>query len=377
VGGAGDMEHVVRACERDTFVARVGMGVLFRRAALAWIAVSAAACASLSGLSTSSHDAAVDAAAVHDAAVDAGPKAPVAFLFGGSTAEGDGNVTPLSDTWSFNGDAWAHVAAPEGPMGRNGMSATVLGSQVVLFGGIADENFLNDTWGFSDDFWTELDDGSGNAPSPRAGPGFAALGSHIVLFGGVNDGFGMNDTWLWDGMHWSQVNPTTSPASRDGMVMMPFKGGVVLFGGDNNGNTGFDDTWTWDGTNWTELHPAHHPPARAYAMSALQTGEGEGGGDDSVLLVFGGLVIESISALGDMWTWNGTDWTELHPPRAPVARLGGMMASIPTGAVLFGGRNSDSSESYGDTWLWDGTTWAESHAIGPDARSAGVMMSAP
>jgi hypothetical protein len=62
------------------------------------------------------------------------------------------------------------------------------------------------------------------------------------------------------------------------------------------------------------------------------------------------------SFIGDMWEWDGSTWTQLHPLTAPPARENGRMAYDATRdkIVLFGGY---SGAFLSDTWTWDGSSW--------------------
>jgi hypothetical protein len=90
------------------------------------------------------------------------------------------------------------------------------------------------------------------------------------------------------------------------------------------------DTWTWDGTDWTEVTPAVSPSARSWAAMA--------GTEDGVVL-FGGQGLR-----GDTWVWDGTSWTQRDVP--------GLR---------------------GDTWVWDGTSWTQRDVPGPTPRSGAAM----
>jgi hypothetical protein len=102
--------------------------------------------------------------------------------------------------------------------------------------------------------------------------------------------------------------------------------------------------------DWTLRSPAHVPPARRQpAMAPFRTGD--------LVVMFGG-TSSANGVLGDTWTWDGTDWTQvtsLGPSNTgarPPARFAASMAFDPnTGrAVMFGGRNG--AGLLGDTWVF-------------------------
>jgi hypothetical protein len=142
---------------------------------------------------------------------------------------------------------------------------------------------------------------------------------------------------------------------------------VVLFGGIADavagGRTAFGETWTWGGNSWTQLHPATSPSPRFAPAMAYDAAHGQ-------LLLFGGICGSGPTpvgpALGDTWSWDGTNWKQLHPANSPSPRPQALMAYSPVlhGVVLFGG-GGDLNNLYSDTWGWDGSTWT---AIGTAPR---------
>lgn len=117
---------------------------------------------------------------------------------------------------------------------------------------------------------------------------------------------------------------------------------------------------------WIQRSPATSPPARVAAAMAF-----DAAGEEVVM--FGGET-ESFDALGDTWTWDGTDWTERSLGAGPPARGGAAMAydAATEEVVLFGGEGG--SGLLGDTWTWDGNGWTRrSPVVGPPPRSAATM----
>jgi hypothetical protein len=172
-------------------------------------------------------------------------------------------------------------------------------------------------------------------------------------------------------LNWTEQSPAASPPARAfaSMAYDSANGTVVLFGGSTNvhGGGSLGDIWTWNGTTWTEHHPAVSPPARSEAMMAYDAATHN-------VVLFGGTTGGGVANLDDTWTWNGTTWTEQHPATSPPARLLATMAyDAATGTVvLFGGGTGSGQLS--DTWTWNGTTWTEqSPAVSPPATWAASM----
>lgn len=67
------------------------------------------------------------------------------------------------------------------------------------------------------------------------------------------------------------------PPEREGASMAydSHTGQLLLFGGAGglSGNTQFGDLWSWDGTNWKQLHPASSPPPDGLLAYDTTTGQ--------------------------------------------------------------------------------------------------------
>jgi hypothetical protein len=128
---------------------------------------------------------------------------------------------------------------------------------------------------------------------------------------------------------------------------------VILFAGFHG--TGYwDDTWSWNGTTWTQLSPAHSPGIDAVArQAAYDTASNQ-------LLLFGGDAGHN-TFLNTIWTWTGTDWTQLSPATSPPPRAyGAMTFDSATGqVVLFSGSENALKSFPTTTWAWSGSTWSQ------------------
>jgi hypothetical protein len=107
------------------------------------------------------------------------------------------------------------------------------------------------------------------------------------------------------------------------------------------------DTWTWNGTNWTQLAPSTSPSARYGSAFVFDTAENQ-------MVLFGG--DNSSGTLADTWTWNGTTWAELSPATVPGGRFyaGADYDSLHHLFVMFaGGYGTTHGDIYlDDTWVW-------------------------
>jgi hypothetical protein len=81
---------------------------------------------------------------------------------------------------------------------------------------------------------------------------------------------------------------------------------VIMYGGYSDTAGRLTDTWSWNGTTWTQLHPPAAPgvvsPAwqSAYDPAARQ------------FIAYGGFPGNE-----QTWAWTGHNWTRLHPAASP------------------------------------------------------------
>ena len=149
-------------------------------------------------------------------------------------------------------------------------------------------------------------------------------------------------------------------------------GSLVLFGGGGY-NDPLADSWTWSGTNWIQLNPATSPSARDYPSLAYDA-------LTASVILFGGNCGAPNCNLGDTWSWNGSNWTQLNPALSPTARFSAGMAAdgINGAAVLFGGMVTFTS-FLNDTWRYptsvpSPTVTAISPTAGPAAGGTAVTI---
>ena len=295
------------------------------------------------------------------------PRRQKIVLFGGRTS---------SETWTWDGSDWTLAQPATSPPGMEdmGLAYDVRRSRVLLFGG--DSNgILDDTWIWDGVKWVEK---PRTTPEPRqdAGVAYDPINHQLVVFSGVGPPGSLSDTWTWDGTSWTQQHPPVSPSARTGMAMVfdPAIGRIVLFGGQPNDSPGpfpsyLDDTWTWDGATWTQLDPLTIPGRRTRPAASYDPISGGA-------VLFGGLDFQNFqyTLLSSMWAFDGTNWTEQHPPALPAGRFDAAMAAQAGGGlVLFGGccTGQCCAGDRNDTWMWDGNTWQQAElALSPQARQS-------
>jgi hypothetical protein len=217
-------------------------------------------------------------------------------------------------------------------------------------------------------------------------PGVGPVADVTVLFGGRDsNGDALEDTWRFDcqTQSWSEVilPPICGPLNgfrpcaryNHAMARSPNGSRIVLFGGTDGVNV-YDDTWEFDpATNAWEFKSAVGPSPRFGHAMAYDVSQGR-------TVLFGGEDAGD-TFLGDLWVYDGTDWTLLSCAEpTPTARTEHAMAyDAGLGRIiLFGG--TDLTGDLNDTWqlfLAGGAlcTWTpcSSGVLTPSARSGHAM----
>jgi hypothetical protein len=198
-------------------------------------------------------------------------------------------------------------------------------------------------------------------------------------------------TWTWDGVHdWRQrvtnVMPATQPMKvggpQFGMAWDAATGSVIAEVGDYVNPVIMQQpppaTWSWRSGTWTRLDAARTPLVAGGAIAAFPPMH--------QLIMFSGCCSASgrfTAAKPGMWTWNGAEWSALHPAHMPPARWDDVMVFDPLlgKTVMYGGTALEPDHpGLNDVWAWDGTDWSAVPAVGlPDAPgfSATQMAYAP
>ncbi len=241
------------------------------------------------------------------------------------------------------------------PRAQSSMAYDEKSAATILFGG----DDLMDTWSWDGQNWNQLYPASVPPARSEASMAYDVTNGQIVLFGGIGTtGYPLNDTWIWNGNNWIPIYPATSPSPRAqaSMVYDTALQRIVLFGGMVAGGGGLTstvgDTWTWDGTNWTQLQPTLSPPARAQSSMTYDAIHRQ-------VVLFGGFSGNGV--MNDTWTWDGTKWVQQHPRAVPPARAGASLLydDALRQSVLFAGVAEPKVGDLHDTWLWDGTNWTQ------------------
>lgn len=190
--------------------------------------------------------------------------------------------------------------------------------------------------------------------------------------------------------HWELLEATDPPVQNPTLVFHPVVGRLLLFGGfllPSAGATAdlrsFDPPApTGTGSGWSLVTPEvpdGPPPARGAHCAAWDPIREE-------LVVFGGVVAASAhldpdNFRGDTWVLAGASptspgsWRRRTPAASPPPRFGAACAWDGVGVLLFGGTGLD-RERFGDLWRWDGADWtrlSDGSGVGPEPRYGAMM----
>ncbi len=260
--------------------------------------------------------------------------------------------------------AWSQLGSTtDGPGLRDefGMVYDTSRNRVVVFGGWDLITLFNDVWEFTPvtETWTKII--TINPPSPRRliRMVYSSVDKVYYMFGGFISG-ALDETWKLDPATWTwtQLSPATVPPARWSFAMSydASRDRTVMFGG----NGAQSDTWEFDGINWVEFLPAG-PVGRAGHIMEYDTGR-------EAVALFGGNPISGIR-LNDLWTFNGTAWTQLQLDAGgpPGKRSGGDGSyDMRQGRLVVFGGNSDASTRVNATheWLSGDDRWVLSNKDG-------------
>ncbi len=339
-------------------------------------------------------------------------------MFGGNTISTDGKntVTPLHDTWEFDGTTWVQrggegpkVSKPivvyddatnqilllgldeastsktdtamylyDGAAGTwnqvkpEGLPSCVneayVGfdgetSSVILAGGVCAASDVTDTtYSWDGTKWAKLDVKSvqdrafGGALAYDAARQSLLQYGGTVAFGGIRIG-----TYAFKAGDWSSIVDTYAPVPRALSVAfsIPGSNGVYVFGGHDE-NTTYNQLWSYDNGAWTAINSGDNLPTGCdHAVGAFDTDR-----QRFVLVCYA----------GNVWEFDGTTWKNNKDMKTlPPARRFSSIAYDATikKTVLFGGYNE--IDFINETWLWDGATWTKVKKNPPPLRGSAAM----
>ena len=299
-------------------------------------------------------------------------------MFGGTGVDSVVNA----DTWIFSGSNWTTYNDSSRPDPRSLFAFTTdpVHQTIWMFGGTDGLIAHTDLWQYQNGVWQSVPTADGPASC------LTPLGAWDSNRNTMVVSCGEGTTYEWDGTTWKTFTSLkTTPPFHEfaNMVYDPALKKTVLFGGYDGANY-LDQTWLWDGTSWTRQS---RNPAPARTLEAMWY-------DPTLqkVVIYGGIgritSQDRITRFDDMWTFDGSGWTELKPASGtPGERYGAQVYADPATnhVLLFGGMRVDTQppvppatvptdvQVYADDmWQWDGSAWTKLDAASvPQARENG------
>ena len=298
--------------------------------------------------------------------------------------------------------------AGSGPRFGSAFATMPGGNNAVLYGGehLFGGEILSDTWTFNGEAWTPncgtTEPGATGdcSPGARLGQAMGTAPNGVLLYGGVRSGglgppldgqSGLapvqSDAWLWNGSSWAQVCSSCAPGPRVGAAAAGNGRQMLLFGGVSSAGQVSNATWSFDGTNFTEVDAGgpDAPSARAFASMSW---------DGTQFVLFGGADATGLGSTGpgaskaDTWVWTGTAWrrvcdTTCGPPARSFAGFSRLpapagadadQATAAAGALLFGGADWESDATGAGCGA---STCSATRGSGPARRGSGSCHRSP
>jgi N-acetylneuraminic acid mutarotase len=238
-------------------------------------------------------------------------------------------------------DSWTATSTTNPPVGRFYHTAVWTGSEMIVWGGIGGTNRDNlNTGGRYDpstDSWTATS--LTNTPTSREGHRAIWTGSEMIVWGGIANGnpYGVNTGGRYNPGtdSWTTTSLTNAPTARAGHTAVWTGSEMVVWGGlgvssVNGVNTGgrYDP-----GTNsWTLTSTTGAPVAR-FDQTAVWTG--------SEMIVWGGYAGFGLRLnTGGRYNPSTDSWISTSTTNAPTARVWHTAVWTGSEMVVWGGRGS-------------------------------------
>ncbi|WFD29328.1 hypothetical protein MSPP1_000337 [Malassezia sp. CBS 17886] len=247
-------------------------------------------------------------------------------------------------------DATLVQTSGQAPLPRVGHAAVLVSNVFILWGGdtkIRAEDRQDEALyllNLNNREWTRVlagGLGSGSGPVGRYGHSLSILGSNLLVFGGQVESTFFDELWCFDLNSlketpvWQLVRPAgPAPARRTGHSSVTFQERMYIFGG-TDGNYHYNDTWCFDFAShtWTELKCVGYIPAPREGHAACMV--------DDVMYIFGGRGVDG-NDLGDLASFkiSSSRWFMFaHMGPAPFGRSGHTMVTTQNRILVVGGES--------------------------------------
>ncbi len=335
-------------------------------------------------------------------------------LFGGTQTSADGKtLTPLHDTWEFDGTSWKQIGG-EGPAASKPLLAydAARGQVIMLALDSAAKTLM---YGY------DAAAGKWNAITPATLPPCVNEGvltyqdsnQTVAYTGGVcTTSSATDETYEWDGTTWNKITLLSTASRLFGAAAAYNQGAQVLtmFGGSPIVGLPVSETWLYASAAWVSLSDPSRPgPRSLFAFTTDPV--------NNTIWMYGG--VDEVNTFSDFWQYTNGDWQEMSAASTPVgcvtptaafdtdrSKLVMICADATTGTnewdgtawknftglktlppfhhfasmtydpslkktILFGG--FDGANYLDQTWTWDGTSWAQQRNKPAPARALAAM----
>jgi N-acetylneuraminic acid mutarotase len=266
----------------------------------------------------------------------------------------------VDNTWTATGT----INAPEG---RSAATAVWTGSEMIVWGGVAQSVVGLDTGGKynpSTDSW--IPTSTGNAPTGRFDHTAVWTGSEMIVWGGIHTNLGMNTGGKYNPStdSWTPTNTTNAPTARYLHTAVWTGSEMIIWGGEINVapffvNTGGRYNPSMD--SWTATSTTNAPDGR-YIHTAVWTG-GE-------MIVWGGSEFPSgATNTGGRYNPSMNSWTATSTNNVPSARYYHTVVWTGSEMIIWGGSNgSPSYLNTGGKYNPGMDSWTATNNLAPSAR---------
>ncbi|WFD42628.1 hypothetical protein MPSI1_001274 [Malassezia psittaci] len=249
----------------------------------------------------------------------------------------------------------------QAPLPRVGHAAVLVSNVFVLWGGdtkIRAEDSQDEALyllNLNNREWTRVMAGAehGRGPVGRYGHSLSIIGSNLLIFGGQVESEFFDELWRFDlnslkgTPTWQLIRPNSpTPARRTGHSAVVHREKLYIFGG-TDGNYHYNDTWCFDfpTQTWTELKCVGYIPAPREGHSACMV--------DDIMYIFGGRGVDG-NDLGDLASFKISShrWFMFaHMGPAPFGRSGHTMVTTQNRILVVGGESFTGSAQDDPTTL--------------------------
>lgn len=261
--------------------------------------------------------------------------------------------TNLGDVWTWNGTNWVSSALPVIPLEKD----SIIGNEI-----------------------TDVSQGRGMLM--RTGAGTDVDPYKIEINPGNTNG----DIWRWNGTNWT-ASSFTIPTEKDSIIGNEVLGvsqgaGMLSRVGlgtaaspfmlemANGANSG--EVWTWNGSQWVpRLFTIPKEQDSVIGNEIVDVAQGRGmifrNGLGTAANPYS-LIINPGNSIGDVWTWNGTNWVSVPSVPEKDSIQGNEMVGVANGRGMLNRSgagtsvnpymlNMNAGTTNGDIWMWNGTNW--------------------